>query len=103
MMIKVFTTDKNGKVVLSPKELKELLDEAYWEGYRANNKTWTYTTPTWTPYYYTTTAGQTTISSGNATISAGSSGNATINAEGITNGKCDGFTYTTDKTNTVLL
>ena len=32
MMIKVFTTDKNGKIVLSGKELKELLDEAYWEG-----------------------------------------------------------------------
>lgn len=93
MMIKVFTTDKNGKIVLSPKELKEMLDEAYWEGYRANNRTWTYTSPTVSPFYYTTTAGQTTISSGNATI----------NAEGITNGKCDGFTYTTDKTNTVLL
>lgn len=93
MMIKVFTTDKNGKIVLSPKELKEMLDEAYWEGYRANSKTWTYTSPTVTPYYCTTTAGQTTISSGNATI----------NAEGITNGKCDGFTYTTDKTNVTLL
>ena len=45
MMIKVFTTDKKDQITLTTKELKELLDEAYWEGYRANNKTYTYTTP----------------------------------------------------------
>lgn len=57
MMIKIFTTGKDGKITLSGKELKELLDEAYWEGYRANNNTWIYKTPSWTPFYYTTTAG----------------------------------------------
>lgn len=61
MMIKVFTTDKDGKIKLSSKELKELLDEAYWEGYRANKNSWTYTTPSWTPFYYTTTAGSSSI------------------------------------------
>lgn len=47
---------KNGKIELSKEELKKLLDEAYWEGYRSgSNTTWTYTTPNWTPYNWTTT------------------------------------------------
>ena len=50
MMIKVFTTDKDGKIKLTTDELKKLLDEAYWEGYRNNNNTWTYQTPSWSPY-----------------------------------------------------
>ena len=50
-MIKVFTTNKNGKIELTKEELKELLDEAYWDGYKANNQLYyTYTTSTWTPY-----------------------------------------------------
>jgi len=36
-MIKVFTTNKDGKIELTKDELKKLLDEAYWEGYRANS------------------------------------------------------------------
>lgn len=57
-MIKVFTTNKNNKIELTKEELKELLDEAYWEGYKANSHSWTYTTPTpsWTPYQWTTTS-----------------------------------------------
>lgn len=43
-MIKVFQKNKNGKVELSIKELESILNEAYWDGYRANN-TYTYTTP----------------------------------------------------------
>ena len=39
-MIKVFTLNKNGKIELTEKELKELLDEAYWEGYKSNILTW---------------------------------------------------------------
>ena len=54
-MIKVFTTNKNGKIELTKEELKNLLDEAYWDGYRANNHSWTYTTPNWTPYQWTAT------------------------------------------------
>ena len=60
MMIKAFTndtTDKDGKVKLTPEEIKQMLDEAYWEGYRANNHTYTYTytAPTWNqpPYMIT--------------------------------------------------
>lgn len=59
-MIKVFTSNKNGKIELTEKELKQLLDNVYWEGYRDNNKSWTYTTPLTYPYYATTTLGSTT-------------------------------------------
>lgn len=45
-MIKVFTTNKDGKIELTKDELKALLDEAYWDGYRANGH-YIYTTPTW--------------------------------------------------------
>ena len=56
-MIKVFTTDKNGKIHFTADELKKLLDEAYWEGYRANSHTYVYTTPyyNWSPYNYSIT------------------------------------------------
>lgn len=60
-MIKIFTTDKNGKITLSIDELKSLLDESYWEGYRANNTTWTYSTPSWSPYVITATNSNTSI------------------------------------------
>ncbi len=35
-MIKVFTHNKNGNIELTAKELENLLDEAYREGYNAN-------------------------------------------------------------------
>ncbi len=61
-MIKVFTTNKNGKIELTVKELKDLLDEAYWDGYRANG-TFTYSTPNYgTPYVYTANGSGGTIS-----------------------------------------
>lgn len=45
-MIKVFTLNKNGKIELTKKELEQLLNESYWEGYRNNsNLYWTYTSP----------------------------------------------------------
>lgn len=60
-MIKIFTTNKNNKIELTKEELKELLDEAYWEGYRANSHSWTYTSPSnWSPYITTSTATITT-------------------------------------------
>lgn len=70
-MIKVFTTNKNGKIELTKDELQKILDEAYWDGYRAGNGTsWTYTSPNWVPYQWTTT----TTSTGNEyTITASSS------------------------------
>lgn len=45
MMIKVFTKNENGKVELAVDELKKLLDEAYWEGYKNNTSLWTYNSP----------------------------------------------------------
>lgn len=59
-MIKVFTTDKKNQITLTVQELKDLLDESYWEGYRAN-KTYTYTTPTWQPWTFTCTDANTTL------------------------------------------
>lgn len=44
MMVKVFQTNKNGKIEFTKKELETLLNEIYWDGYRANS-TWTWTTP----------------------------------------------------------
>ena len=54
-MVKVFTTNKNGKIELTKDELKDLLDEAYWEGYKANNHIYMYQTPNWSPYQWTVT------------------------------------------------
>lgn len=63
-MIKIFTLNKNKKIELTEKELKQLLDQVYWEGYRDNNKSsWTYTTPLTYPYITTTTADSITLGS----------------------------------------
>ena len=53
MMVKVFQTNKNGKIEFTKKELETLLNEVYWDGYRANS-TWTWTTPLSYPAYTTT-------------------------------------------------
>ena len=46
-MIKIFTMNKNGKIELSKEELQKLLDDSYWEGYRASSGTiYTYHSPT---------------------------------------------------------
>lgn len=73
-MIKVFTTNKNGKIELTKDELKSLLDEAYWDGYSANTGiTYTYRSPSFTPYWWTATGGSITVNSANTA-------NSTINA-----------------------
>lgn len=97
MMIKVFTTDKDGKVKLSTKELKELLDEAYWEGYRANKSSWTYSTPSWSPYYYTTSANGSSITLNSDNTST----TATING-GEYNIKGNNPSYVTTSASTSL-
>ena len=58
-MIKVFTLNKNKKIELTKDELEKLLDDSYWEGYRANNGTYVYHSPNWWKPYevtYCTTA-----------------------------------------------
>lgn len=54
MKIKVFTTDQKGYITLTQKELQDLLNEAYWEGYHEGERP----IPTYpnrpNPYYWTT-------------------------------------------------
>lgn len=67
-MIKVFTLNKNGKIELTKKELEQLLNESYWEGYRnSNNNYWTYTSPT--PYKLLYSSTPYTISTGSISSS----------------------------------
>lgn len=90
-MIKVFTLNKNGKIELTEKELKKLLDDAYWEGYRNNTHTWTYTTPNWQPYtWYSTTCS----TSGNAATSK----TITLSSNAATDGTVTLNNYTTGTT-----
>lgn len=51
-MVKVFTTNKNGKIELTREELQKILDDAYWEGYY-NNHNWVYHSPSVSPYTWT--------------------------------------------------
>ena len=50
MIVKVFQKNKNGKIEFTKEELETLLNEIYWDGYRANS---TWTTPSY-PIYTTT-------------------------------------------------
>lgn len=52
-MIKIFTTDKDGKITLTKQELQDLVNEAYWEGYNTKSSYTTIRTPSWTPYTWT--------------------------------------------------
>lgn len=52
MIVKVFQKNKNGKIEFTKEELETLLNEVYWDGYRANS-TWTWTTPLSYPIYTT--------------------------------------------------
>lgn len=52
-MIKVFTLNKNNKIELTKEELQALLDQSYWDGYRANDRAWTYNSPSITVPHYT--------------------------------------------------
>lgn len=76
-MIKVFTTNKDGKIELTKDELKSLLDEAYWDGYRANCSIYTYRTPNYTPYCWTTTTSGVSLTLNSATAETA---NNTVNA-----------------------
>lgn len=54
MKIKVFTTDQKGYITLTQKELQELLNEAYWEGYNEGDRTISTYPNRPNPYYWTT-------------------------------------------------
>ena len=59
MMIKVFTTNKDGKITFTVDELKQLLYEAFQEGYHSKGISYISTIPDWNSPYIT----YTTISS----------------------------------------
>ena len=72
-MIKIFTTNKEGKIEFTKEELKSLLDEAYWEGYRANSNSFFYSSPiTWTATTHDSTMKPS--QSDNITITTGTAG-----------------------------
>lgn len=54
MKIKVFTTDQKGYITLTQKELQDLLNEAYWEGYHEGEKPIPAYPIRPSPYYWTT-------------------------------------------------
>ena len=54
MMIKIFTTDKDGKITFTVDELKQLLYEAFQEGYHSKGIIYILTNPNWTSSTYTT-------------------------------------------------
>lgn len=100
MKIKIFTTNNKGEIVLSKKDLEELLNEAYWEGYNngSKNKSYTITTPYYTtPYYtWTTSSGSSTITLNSDTTNTAT---ATINGGDYTvKGTSDTPSYTTTAT-----
>ena len=77
-MIKVFTTNKDGKIELTKDELKSLLDEAYWDGYRANSSMYVYNSPlVWSPYRWDITCSNAT----NATLRSSDIAAGTVSDE----------------------
>ena len=58
-MVKVFTTNSNGKIEFTKDELEKLLNEVWQDGYNSHTSYW-WTSPTITTPYYCTNG--TTIS-----------------------------------------
>ena len=96
IMIKVFTLNKNNKIELTEKELKQILDEAYWEGYHnGSHTTYTYTSPSiLTPYYYTTCTNGTT---GSITLTSTSASDINTYTDNITSSTVGNATITGNK------
>lgn len=76
MKIKVFTTTQKGMITLTQKELQELLNEAYYEGYKDGSEVVTYKS---SPWGITTTV----ASDGNKSIPYTSNTNLTLSAEDL--------------------
>ena len=87
-MIKVFTLNKNNKIEFTERQLRDLIKEAYDEGYAAgSNRTVTINYPSTTPHWwYSTTS---TTGNSNATITCDTS---KLNSSNIT------YTTATDTT-----
>ena len=80
-MIKIFTTTKEGKISLTKKELEDLLNEAYWEGYNSNRTTTiTYPYNPLNPYYTLSSNGTLTVNATDYTTTTDAT-TATINCD----------------------
>ena len=64
-MIKVFTTNRDGKIEFTKDELEKLLDEVWRDGYNSNSSYW-WKSPQWS--YATTATSPNTISADGLTI-----------------------------------
>ena len=56
-MVKVFTTNENGKIEFTKCELETLLNEVWNDGYNQHKSYWWKPPTITTPYYYTGTDG----------------------------------------------
>ena len=85
MKTKIFTKNNKGKIEFTEKQLKDLLDEIYDEGYNDGSKRYYYTTPYYYryPYYSNTCYGSTTPIT-YCTTTASSDNIATATNTGIT-------------------
>lgn len=82
MKIKVFTTDQKGYITLTQKELQDLLNEAYWEGYHEGEKPISTYPIRPSPYYWTTaTNGNVTLLNNPDVVTTTTTGNLSIKAE----------------------
>lgn len=83
MKIKVFTTDQKGYITLTQKELQDLLNEAYWEGYHEGEKPILTYPIRPSPYYWTTaTNGNVTLlNNPDVVTTTTTTGNLSIKAE----------------------
>ena len=61
-MVKVFTTNSNGKIEFTKEELENLLNEVWQDGYKSNKSYW-WTSPTITTAKYPTNITYTTTTS----------------------------------------
>ena len=86
MKTKIFTKNNKGKIEFTEKQLKDLLDEIYDEGYNDGSKRYYYTTPYYYRYPYYNYYGSTTPITYCTTTASTSSNNITTatNTGGIT-------------------
>lgn len=91
MKTKIFTKNNKGKIEFTEKQLKDLLDEIYNEGYNDGSKKYYYTTPYYYRYNYfdTTTTPITycTTSASSDNITTAKSTGMTISATDLHNGE----------------
>ena len=62
-MVKVFTTNSDGKIEFTKDELEKVLNEVWQNGYYSSSSYW-WTSPTTTPYYCTDKTVEITCCSG---------------------------------------